>query len=110
MISKFTNDEFYIMYRKYKQKYLNLKYGILKGGDNVNHIIIKLESIVAAQYNSSVLTDAINKYNMEVDKSPLLNNFYRNNYKYNYKIYNQNEINNLRVKLQQAATYYYNNR
>ena len=45
MKSKFSDDEFYAIYKKYKQKYLDLKNSVLEGGGVT--VVQHLENIVA---------------------------------------------------------------
>ena len=56
METKFSNDEFYAMYKKYKQKYLDLKNNVLEGG-------------------SSSLTDAFNLIQKYQNDSDIINNY-----------------------------------
>ena len=105
MKSKFSDDEFYAMYKKYKQKYLDLKNSVLEGGGMT--VVQCLENIVANKYNSKTIFTYIQFYNNEVDKSDLFKGLYKSQFKYVGNTYDQTEINRLRPLLKQRVQEFY---
>jgi hypothetical protein len=105
MKSKFSDDEFYAMYKKYKQKYLDLKNSVLEGGSLT--AVQRLENIVANKYNSRAISTSIQFYNNEVDKSDLFKGLDKSQFKYVGNTYDQTEINRLRPLLEQRVQEFY---
>jgi hypothetical protein len=90
MISNFDNN-FYTLYKKYKNKYINLKYNILEGGNNN-----KVDKIFYELINNKYYIEAdIQRYNSFI-KSSILKDDIKQKLYYKEKEFNEIKFNEIK--------------
>ena len=94
MESKFSNDDYYAIYKEYKQKYVDLKNSVLEGGGGY-----PLKASIDKIKNDKFFEKNMNTYNKTVDNDTILNDDIKYKLKYKKNSFDSKELDTIKDNL-----------
>ena len=94
MESKFSNDDYYAIYKEYKQKYVDLKNSVLEGGGGY-----PLKASIDKIKNDKFFEKNMITYNKTVDNDTILNDDIKYKLKYKKNSFDSKELDTIKDNL-----------